>query len=163
MCVFSMCAGTKGILELSVRAEFVEVLIVSFCCYEEGEVIHKEEFYFQIVHLLARNTTHLGVVGIIVVLIIKKFRSKHNARNKDTMDVEGVHDKCRISLNDTVDIHKGKDKTLITAVRIFGNTNEIVFNGDRRCFEGMEFADITLIERCLRSEREWSIHTCSIK
>jgi hypothetical protein len=41
---------------------------------------------------MARHTTNFGIVCVVVVLVIKELGCKHNAGDKDTMDIQRVDD-----------------------------------------------------------------------
>ena len=54
----------------------------------KGEVDHKEKFQFEIVDLMTRDTTNLGIVRIIVIDVVIEFGRQHNTagvkrKNKD--------------------------------------------------------------------------------
>ena len=53
------------------------------------EICEEQKFNFEGIDFLAGDTAHLGIVEVVEVLIIEKFRREHDSRDEDTVDIEG--------------------------------------------------------------------------
>lgn len=113
---------------LSMVKQFRVVLLIRFSGNKEGEVGHKKEFHFQIVHFIARNTTNLGVICIIEVLIIEELCSKHDACDQQTVYIQGVDSETWIRLDYSVNVDQGEHETFPTTGGVLGDTREVIFD-----------------------------------
>lgn len=116
------------------------VLTVSIGGDEEGEVRHEQKLHFKRVHFSAWNTSDLGVVGVVIVLIIEKLGGQHHTRDQQPVNIQAIDNEGGIRLNDAIDVHESQHETLTAARCILGNTNEVVFDGDGRRAQCMKFA-----------------------
>lgn len=88
-----------------VIAELHIILCIVLGAHVEREVCHKQKLDLEIVHLIARYASHFGIVSVVVILVIKVLRGKHDARDKKSMDIQGVDDELGVGLYDAVDIN----------------------------------------------------------
>ena len=56
------------------------------------------------------------------------------------MNIQRVHNKSRVGLDDTVDVDECEDETFTRTSGVFGDTLEVVFDADGGWTEGVEFA-----------------------
>jgi len=116
----AVTAATNRVL--GVIAQLVVVLTIRLGGNEKGKVGHEQELHLKEVDLAARNTAHLGKVGIVKILVIEELCSQHDAGNEKAMDVEGIDNEAGIALDDAIDVDQSKHETLATARGVVGNS-----------------------------------------
>ena len=75
----ALTAGTDVADVGRVITQLRVVLAVRLRVDEQREVAQEEELHLQRVDFTARHTTHLGVVGVVEVLVVKELGRQHDA------------------------------------------------------------------------------------
>lgn len=58
----------------------------------------------QVIHFLLRYTTNLGIVGIVIVRVIKELGRNKDAGNEDAVYIQGGNAHHRLKLDETVNV-----------------------------------------------------------
>lgn len=91
--------------------ELAEITEVDLLRDVQTEVDEEEELHLQRIDFLARDPTHLGIIQVVEILIVKELGSQHDRSDDDAMNVESSQGKVAL-LNKAVDVYEGHHQAL---------------------------------------------------
>ena len=87
----------------------------------ERKVDSEKEVHFEAVDLRNQHSTNFGVVGVVVIGIIKEFRRQQHSANDNTMDIQFCQEKV-VALNQSINIYQSQDEALVRTRRVLVNS-----------------------------------------
>jgi hypothetical protein len=70
------------------RYKFILILDKHIGCDMKAKIDAKKKFDFQAIHFRNEDSSHLGVVGVVVVRIIEEFGCQENGSDANSVDVK---------------------------------------------------------------------------
>jgi len=119
----------------------IRKLLLVFCkycrCHVQAKVDQKQKLDLQVIHFSTRHPPNFSVVGIVEILVVKKFCSEHHTRNYNSVHVQRIEHEA-LALDQSVNVDQCQDEALPTARGIFRYPFQVIFDANPRWSQGME-------------------------
>ena len=89
--------------------QLILILEENIWLHMEAKINAKEELHLKTIHFGNQYSSDLGIVGIVVVSVVKEFRGQKDGCNYNSVDVKLRQNEI-ILLNESVNVYEGKDK-----------------------------------------------------